>query len=108
MACTIMLQYDPPANPVKLQEYSAWVTSEVIPSILNAEGAKEVRGYRAVGEGSPQVTALLEFEELNHAISFMASEAWTFIVTTSRSVGIGTLQVTLMIPSPLVPEPATD
>ena len=104
MAC-IMLQYDIPTDPDKLREYSYWVANDAMPSISKALGLKEMRAYRNFGKGSPEITVMIEFGQLNHAMSFLATETWNNLLTTCPSFGVSSLLVNLLVDSPLVPEP---
>jgi len=104
MTC-VLLQFDTPSDPGKLEEYNHWVTQTAVPSIIKAPGVTEMRAYRNMGGGSPQVTVMIEFASSNQAIAFMGTGTWNSIVATCRSLGVGTLSMSLLVPSPLLSGP---
>lgn len=103
MAC-VLCQFDLPQEPAELQAYSEWVVKEGINLILDSDGLTEMRVFRNLTGGSPQVTALIFFKDASSALRAASSTGWHALVTALTRYHCRDVTLTLLGPSPLFPE----
>lgn len=102
LAC-ILLQFDPPRDLARLQEYAGWFQGEGGELMRRVDGLSELRVYRNVTGESPVVTAIVFFNEMPTALAAARSPFWQQLVGNLTRWGCDGIQVTLLEPSPILP-----
>ena len=104
MIC-VLIQYELPSDKASLAQYTSWVTGDGMKQFMALKGLRELRLYRDHSELSPEVVAMLFFQDLPSALPAASSEVWQKLVTNLTIWGSTGPQLRILEPSPLFPQP---
>ena len=99
----IMLQYDRPTDVRNWNDYNGRVRGWIA-QLLALHGAVSLMAYRTVDGSSPNITAMLEFRNMEDARSAESSAQAKAVLDELRSVG-AYAKVLILERSPYTPTP---
>ena len=101
----VLCRYDLPTDQVSLGEYNSWITSDGLRKIVALRGLQEFHAFRDYNSPNPRSTVTLSFKDMTSALQAASSDAWAETLTNSTRWGSSGVELTVLEPSPVFPEP---